>query len=216
MRNYETTTESIKSSLLSGHSKLKVKKGKRSGVNAPEEHPLPPEIQRLQENLDNIPLKCWSYVYNSDVNIILTLRRYPFDTGLFLGAQKNSDLNALLKLVSSTNFVNMLVLDSSQKVGTESTERPDAILFVSVYSRLSWGNHLSCSSQHAVLASQTIGDLYDVIPCVANELTTEFENTTRGQGISAEKEPIPVHRGSVICIEDIAYGDGQSEEDYSE
>ena len=67
-----------------------------------------------------------------------------------------------------------------------------------------------------MLASQTIGDLYDVIPCVSNELPDEFEHTAGSQDLNAEKDAVPVHRGSVICIEDIAYGDGQTEEDYSE
>lgn len=60
MRYYDTTTESLRQSLLSGHSKLKAKKGKRSGIGTPEEIELSSEIVKLQEDLDAISLKCWS------------------------------------------------------------------------------------------------------------------------------------------------------------
>ena len=84
---------------------------------------------------------------------------------------------------------------------------------MSVYTRLSWGNHLSRSSQHAVLASQTIGDLYDAIPCPSNEIPSEI--TENGEVTGYNLEEVPVHRGAVVRIEGVAYGDGQSEEDYS-
>lgn len=67
-----------------------------------------------------------------------------------------------------------------------------------------------------MLASQSIGDLYDIIPCVANELSVEIEHAANDINILAEEDVTPIHRGSVICIEGIAYGDGQSENDYSE
>lgn len=83
-----------------------------------------------------------------------------------------------------------------------------------MYNRLSWGNHLSRSSQHAVLASQTIGDLYDILPCSSNEIPSEI--TEDAEVVGYKHEETPSHRGAVVCIEGVAYGDGQADEDYSE
>ena len=89
---------------------------------------------------------------------------------------------------------------------------------ISIYNRLSWGNHLSRSSQHAILASQTIGELYDVIPCPSNEIPCEVVGDEDGElrGYNSDELAPPPHRGAVVCIEGVAYGDGQAEEDYSE
>lgn len=90
----------------------------------------------------------------------------------------------------------------------------DVILTVSTYSRLSWGNHLSRSFQHAVSGSQSLGDLYEALPCPSNEMPPE---TTSGTSRSSYAQgEIAPHRGAVICIEDICYGDGETDEDYSE
>lgn len=89
----------------------------------------------------------------------------------------------------------------------------DVLLTVAVHDRLSWGNHLSRSSQHAVLASQTLGDLYEAIPCLSNEIPLEKIDEDRFVAYEDKKSE---HRGGVICIEGTAFGDGQSEEDYSE
>jgi snRNA-activating protein complex subunit 3 len=72
-------------------------------------------------------------------------------------------------------------------------------------------------SQHAILSSQSIGDMFEVIPCVSNEIPREVTddegNVTGYEPASAED---PAFTGCVVCIEGVAYGDGQSEEDYSE
>ena len=91
---------------------------------------------------------------------------------------------------------------------------PEALLFITIYDRLSWGNHISRSSQHVVLASQTLRDLYDVIPCISKELPDE--KIVDDEIVGYEVQPVSQDRGCVFCIEDIAYGDGQNEEDYSE
>ena len=79
-----------------------------------------------------------------------------------------------------------------------------------------------------MLASQTIGDLYDVIPCPSNEIPDELhreeEEERDGDGdgdgdgeiVGYNSDELPPHRGAVVCIEGVAYGDGQEEEDYSE
>lgn len=94
------------------------------------------------------------------------------------------------------------------------TSNSDLVLTVSTYSRLSWGNHLARSFQHAVLSSQTLGDLYEALPCPSNEIP--FEKSGDGTIFEYSEDEAPPHKGGVVCIEDVAYGDGQSEEDYSE
>ena len=69
---------------------------------------------------------------------------------------------------------------------------------------MSWGNQISRTSQHAVLSSQTVGNLYDVLPCSANDIANN------------DRDPGETVNGYVVCIEGVAYGDGKSEEDYSE
>lgn len=73
-------------------------------------------------------------------------------------------------------------------------------------------------SQHAILASQTLGDLYEAIPCTSNnipvDIPTDGQNAMEVDGDNAGQPSR--HRGAVICIEGIAYGDGENEDDYSE
>ena len=65
-----------------------------------------------------------------------------------------------------------------------------------------------------VLGTQTLGDFYEALPCPSNEIPAEFE--FEGSASPHKEGEIAPHRGAVLCIEGICYGDGQSEEDYSE
>jgi snRNA-activating protein complex subunit 3 len=90
---------------------------------------------------------------------------------------------------------------------------------VTVYNRLSWGyNLLSRCSQHALLASQTLGDLFEVIPCTSNELPAEriADGEVVGYEIPTKESARRGSSGCVICVEGKAYGDGMSENDYAE
>lgn len=52
------------------------------------------------------------------------------------------------------------------------------------------------------------------IPCVSNEIPQEQTNE---QGIVTWQKTSPANSsGSVICVEGVVYGDGQTENDYSE
>jgi len=85
---------------------------------------------------------------------------------------------------------------------------------VSVYNRLSWSyNFVYRSSQHAVLSSNTLGQLYDVIYCPSNELPDEstMDETFIGYQPGPSKDP----SGCAVVIEGIAYGDGLTENDYA-
>ena len=84
-------------------------------------------------------------------------------------------------------------------------------MFVKVYDRLTWGHKLiSRSSQHVFLSSHTLGDMFDSIPCPSNEMPERQADGTWSDGITKGSS------GAVILLEDTAYGDGQSEHDYSE
>jgi len=75
---------------------------------------------------------------------------------------------------------------------------------------------LSRSSQHVLLSSQTLGDLFEAIPCCSNEIP---DPRTSDDGRVTGYDPANPTRGSVgcvLCINGVAYGDGQSEEDYSD
>ena len=90
----------------------------------------------------------------------------------------------------------------------------EALVFVTVYDRLTWGHKLlSRSSQHVLLSSHTLGDLFDVIPCPSNEIPEAPAPSSSGTWGEASARG---SSGAVICLEDVAYGDGQSEQDYSE
>lgn len=90
-----------------------------------------------------------------------------------------------------------------------------ALLFITVYSRLQWGHRLVArSSQHVLLSSQTLGDLTEALPCISNEMPDEHVDE---QGATTwQKSTAPSASGCVMCLEGILYGDGQSESDYSE
>lgn len=96
-----------------------------------------------------------------------------------------------------------------------SEDTHQALVFVTVYNPLSWGHRLlTRASQHVLLSSQTLGDLFDAIPCTSNEMPQE---TLDEQGnVRWTQASTSASSGAVFCIEDMLYGDGQSEKDYSE
>ncbi|KAJ6625463.1 hypothetical protein B0H10DRAFT_2001437 [Mycena sp. CBHHK59/15] len=100
---------------------------------------------------------------------------------------KNSDQNTLIQV---------------------KTTRTDsqAIITLTVHNKLSWRqSHVSRLSTHSVLSSQTLGDLF--------ELTEEILDNGR---VTGYQDAVLAPPGCVICIEGLAYGDGESEFDYAE
>jgi snRNA-activating protein complex subunit 3 len=102
----------------------------------------------------------------------------------------------------------------SPESGQSATQ--DALITITIHGRVPWGHGaLARLSQHAVLASQTLADLFAVIPCASKELFDEivedghllgYEKTHKSNG----------SEGCVMCIEGLAYGDGQTQPDYAE
>jgi snRNA-activating protein complex subunit 3 len=94
-----------------------------------------------------------------------------------------------------------------------------ALISFTVHNRLAWGhNLLSRSSQHALLASQTLGDLFEVIPCTSNEIPVEriADGEVVGYDTPTAECATRGSSGCVICVGGKAYGDGMSENDYAE
>ena len=97
----------------------------------------------------------------------------------------------------------------------------DALVFVTVYNRLSWGQKILLrSSQHVLLTSQSLGDLFRAIPCTSKETPEETRDETGtivGYKTRRGDDDMTVDdgTGAVVCIEDALYGDGQSH-DYAE
>lgn len=73
---------------------------------------------------------------------------------------------------------------------------------MTLYSRVPWiPSNISRISQHALLASQNLEDLIDVIPCSSNELLSETTLPDNTVTYNLERS------GSqgIICIEGLAY-----------
>jgi snRNA-activating protein complex subunit 3 len=104
---------------------------------------------------------------------------------------------------------------SSGAVPNRTADYSEALVTITIYNRVTWSHGLlSRASQHVLLASQTLGDLFDVIPCSSNELLEEIIEDDRVVGYSDSSKSCS--SGFAICIENVVYGDGQSEVDYAE
>ncbi|KAI0266796.1 snRNA-activating protein of 50kDa MW C terminal-domain-containing protein [Gloeopeniophorella convolvens] len=144
-----------------------------------------PELVSFKNNLSNIKLKSWPL---------------PQEAAVFMRGPKNSDINTLAEI----------------KLSSKGSRPPSesAIVVFSVYTRLVWShNFVYRSSQHVVLSSQTLGDLYGIVPCPSNE----FSDERIVDGAFGGYEPGPPRNlgGCVIVIEGTAYGDGLNEFDYA-
>lgn len=105
-------------------------------------------------------------------------------------------------------------------MGADTSQSVQALLFVTVFTKLTWGQRaLSRSSQHVLISSESLGDFFEAIPCPSNELPREYILDT-GElkydlPLGGEKPALEGSSGCALCIEDVAYGDGQTEYDYS-
>ncbi|KAH9931093.1 snRNA-activating protein of 50kDa MW C terminal-domain-containing protein [Epithele typhae] len=169
------------------------RKRKRATFADPEDEL--PEVRALRLKHEAIALKCWPLTIHA---------------ASFIRPSKQSDHNTL---------VNVKTIGSGP---TSEGQRDDALLFVTVYNRLSWGQKfLSRASQHVVLSSQTIGDFYEAIPCSSNERPLEVHDDS-GDIIgykSRQSDDMATDAstsGAMVCIENVLYGDGQDEHDYAD
>ncbi|KAK1218806.1 hypothetical protein PQX77_018483 [Marasmius sp. AFHP31] len=142
----------------------------------------------IQARVDSLQLRSW---------------KLPTEASLFIRAPKNSDHSIYAEVKKNTED-EVLPL-----------EDPQALITYSVYNKLPWRpSFVSRSSQHCILSSQTLGDLFEAIPCPSNELPAEKHEDSRVIGYDTNKRMEGSH-GTVICINGLAYGDGMSETDYA-
>lgn len=96
-------------------------------------------------------------------------------------------------------------------------DEPVAIITFTNYSRPdSYPHALRRYSSHAVLSTQTLGHIYDAIPCRHKNMPHEY---TDDNGLLQYETYDPSDappRGYVICIEETLHGDGLSNPDYAE
>ncbi|KAH8107905.1 snRNA-activating protein of 50kDa MW C terminal-domain-containing protein [Cristinia sonorae] len=159
------------------------KRKRNAAPDASEEHP---SVHSIKTHMDAIKLKSWTL----DIN-----------AALFIRPPKQSDHNTLVKAKAFA-------------LPEPNTSSQQTIVFATVYTPLSWGHKLSArSSQHALLSSHTLGDLYDIIPCISHEIP---QNSLNEHGQSVWNNTARQDSGAVICVEGLLFGDGQSEKDYAE
>ncbi|SJK97492.1 uncharacterized protein ARMOST_00744 [Armillaria ostoyae] len=132
----------------------------------------------------------------------IRLSSYPLcsEASLFVRPPKNSDQNALDKRKpSDSNGGSSLPDDTSC-----------ALVIVTIYTKGS--STTMRTSQHALLSSQTLGDIIETMPCASNDLPKEIVSHSQ----VATQLAVNASSGSVVCIEDVLYGDGMNETDYAD
>ncbi|KAJ3989881.1 snRNA-activating protein of 50kDa MW C terminal-domain-containing protein [Lentinula detonsa] len=175
---------------LHGSTSRLAKTRKRSAV-ASELYKELEDVQRLRANLDSIPLASWKLMS---------------DAALFTRPPRNADYNTLTAIKTS---------DTDMDAPSDGIDSQVLITFTSHF-KVQWRSSvLSKSSQHILMASQTLGDLFEVMPCVSNECPEELLEHGKVVGY---KETNGMHgsSGCVIVINGLAYGDGLNEEDYAD
>ncbi|TFY69154.1 hypothetical protein EVJ58_g572 [Rhodofomes roseus] len=167
---------------------------KRRKVAVPEPGDEQADVTALRHSMDNSKLKCWPLTSHA---------------ASFIRPPKHSDRNTLERA-------------KSFGMGTDSSKVHEALVFVTIYNKLSWGHRqLLRLSQHVLLSSQTLGDLYNVIPCESDHNDQDAGNEpTHRSGEESTPNSADTARegdsGAVMCIDNTLYGDGRAPEDCAE
>lgn len=210
LRQHESTVATV-----CGQADAPAPKGrKRKRHIAPEGSESTPEVLQLQEKLDAVNLRCW---------------RLTMESALCMRAVKNSDYNALnAPKKTRTGVLHILdhgdvgatrssTPDSLRNLNPDAISYPNAVISLTVYNRISYlPSCLTRSSQHAVLSTQTLGDLLRVLPCASSNMPMEeldAEGDVSGYNVTNQTGE---HAGCLFCIEDLIYGDGRETADYAE
>lgn len=94
-------------------------------------------------------------------------------------------------------------------------EEGACLLMITVYDRaVTSPFYIHRSSSHVLLSTQTLGDLYDIIPCPSKEQPSEVRDDE--EKLTGYDSKSPDMAGYVICVAGIAYGDGLEVEDYAD
>ncbi|KAJ4483220.1 snRNA-activating protein of 50kDa MW C terminal-domain-containing protein [Lentinula aciculospora] len=173
-------------SLLGNTSRL-AKTRKRSAM-APESYDELQDVQQLQARLDAVPLSSWKLMS---------------DTALFTRPPRNADYNTLTAIRTSDTDM-------------DAPSNSQILITVTTHFKVQWRTSvLSKSSRHVLTASQTLGDLFEVMPCISNDYPEEIREDDKVVGYK-ETNGMNGSSGCVIVINGLAYGDGLNEEDYAD
>ncbi|KAJ3936537.1 MAG: snRNA-activating protein of 50kDa MW C terminal-domain-containing protein [Lentinula lateritia] len=149
------------------------------------------DVQQLQAKLDAIALSSWKLM--------------P-DAALFTRPPRNADYNTLTAI---------RVSDTDMDTPTDAIDS-QVLITLTTHFKVHWRTSvLSKNSQHVLMASQTLGDLFEVMPCVSNEYPEEIVEDDKVIGYK-ETNGMNGSSGCVIVINDLAYGDALNEEDYAD
>ncbi|KAI8993015.1 snRNA-activating protein of 50kDa MW C terminal-domain-containing protein [Trametes punicea] len=150
------------------------------------------DVTCLRLKLEATKLKCWPLTMHA---------------ASFIRPPRQSDHNTLIRV---------------KKLGTGIAGERDAVIFITVYNRQSWGQRLlSRSSQHVLLSSQTLGDLFRAVPCTSKELPSEIRDEAgriTGYKTDRREDDMAVDRSvdAVMCVEGVLYSGEQAGSDYAE
>lgn len=77
------------------------------------------------------------------------------------------------------------------------------------------------ASQHVLLSSQSLGDLFDAIPCTSKEIPAEILDEAgvfMGYKVSEDEDSgaLGSSLGAAVCIEGVLYAEDESQVDYAE
>ncbi|KAJ4464084.1 snRNA-activating protein of 50kDa MW C terminal-domain-containing protein [Lentinula edodes] len=155
------------------------------------------DVQQLQAKLDAIALSSWKLM--------------P-DAALFTRPPRNE--HSVLETDYNT-LTAIRVSDTDMDTPTDAIDS-QVLITLTTHFKVHWRTSvLSNNSQHVLIASQTLGDLFEVMPCVSNEYPEEIVEDDKVIGYK-ETNGMNGSSGCVIVINDLAYGDALNEEDYAD
>ncbi|KAF8322065.1 hypothetical protein DL93DRAFT_2162917 [Clavulina sp. PMI_390] len=174
------------------------------------------EIALAYEVLQSVPLRSWRTppqashyirpVQNSDRNVLTSVRANPLSEGDSNSSIPRRDSHeTAVALITYTHY-------------TRSTAKPHPYRLI---------------SQHVALSSQTLGDIWDNLPCDHKVLPVPKVADSADAGGAILEYAVPDRhgegdedmedegddeegRGAAIVIHDVVYGDGLSKEDFAE
>ena len=114
--------------------------------------------------------------------------------------------------------MNPVAEESDSSISEDNFHSPSiALITYTHYARGTlYPHNFRLTSQHVILSQQTLGDIWDNLPC--DHKVLPIESTTNPDASNVRRYQIPESplNGAAICVEDIVYGDGLSKPDYAE
>ncbi|KDQ21602.1 hypothetical protein BOTBODRAFT_182892 [Botryobasidium botryosum FD-172 SS1] len=170
------------------------KKKSRRTRPAPSLPTEDPDVGALRETIKSMPLGMW---------------RSDEDAFYFIRKPRGDDVNGLAEIASA------IPPNKSAPSDNATSVPPHAVVtIVTTYVNSSiWPFTVRRASTHALLSTQTLEDLFDCIPCPSKHIPKEKYKD--GMLVGFDETGDSLAAGCVICINDVAYSDGKSAQDYA-